>query len=61
MEKLGVEKQQLIEELQAEYNRLTLQEHDLRKEGSEKAPQRAQVSNELEQIKQQLNSLQSNS
>lgn len=57
IEKLGVEKKQLIEELQSEYNRLRLQEHELQKT-SAAAPQRAQLANEIVQIRQRLDSLQ---
>lgn len=57
LEKLGIEKQQLKDELQSEYNRLTLKQHELQKEGSA-APQCALVANELEQVKEKLDSLQ---
>lgn len=57
MEKLGVEKEQLISELQAEYSRKRLQEHELQKTGAP-APRRAQVANELQDIKERLNQLQ---
>lgn len=57
MEKLGVEKQQLIDELQAEYSRKKLNEHEMNKTGAP-APQRAAVANEISQIKAQLDELQ---
>lgn len=57
MEKLGVEKQQLIDELQAEYSRKKLSEHEMNKVGAP-APQRASIANELAQIKSQLDELQ---
>lgn len=57
MEKLGVEKAQLIEELQSEYGRKKLQQHDLHKTGAP-APDRAQAANELNQIKSRLDDLQ---
>lgn len=56
MEKLGVQKEQLVSELQAEYSRLRLKEHDLVKTGAP-APQRAQHANEMAQIKEKLDSL----
>lgn len=57
MEKLGVEKQQLLEELQADYNRKRMTEHEMQKTGAP-APARAQLSNELEQIKTRIDDLQ---
>jgi hypothetical protein len=57
LEKLGIEKKELLAELQAEYNRKRHQEFELRKTGAP-APQRAQVANELSQIKQRLDQLQ---
>lgn len=57
IEKLGVEKKQLVEELQAEYSRKKLDEHQMHKTGAP-APQRAQVANELDQIKARLDELQ---
>lgn len=56
MEKLGIEKKQHIDELQAEYNRLIQREHGFSKEASA-APQRAALANEIEQIKLQLDAL----
>lgn len=56
IEKLGVEKKQLVEELQAEYSRKRLQEHELQKTGAA-SPQRAQIANELDQIKSRLDEL----
>jgi hypothetical protein len=56
IEKLGVEKKQLVEELQSEYSRKRLAQHDLEKTGAS-APQRAQAANELDQIKSRLDEL----
>jgi len=56
MEKLGVQKEQLVEELQAEYSRLRLKEHDLQKT-SAPAPARAMVANEMAAIKEKLDLL----
>ena len=58
MEKLGIERKQLVEELQGEYGRLRQQEHELQKTGAP-APRRAQIQSEIDQIKSQLNRLQS--
>ena len=58
LEKLGVEKQQLKEELQSDYNRLVQQQHTLNKEASASGPQRAALANEIDQIKTKLNELQ---
>lgn len=57
LEKLGIEKDQLVQELQSEYSRKRLQEHELRKTGAP-APQRAQAANELSEIKSKLDQLQ---
>lgn len=56
MEKLGIETEQLKGELQDQYNNLRQREHDLLKTGAP-APDRAQVANEIEQIKQKLDEL----
>lgn len=56
MEKLGVDKQELIDELQSEYSRKKLQEHELQKTGAP-APQRAQATNEVMEIKLKLDEL----
>ena len=57
IEKLGVEKEQLIEELQSEFGRKRLEEHEMQKTGAP-APTRAKIANELDQIKQRLDELQ---
>ena len=57
IEKLGVEKEQLVAELQYEYSRKKLAEHEMQKTGAP-APCRAQVANELDQIKSRLDELQ---
>jgi hypothetical protein len=54
MEKLGVEKKQLKEELQAEYNRVAKEIHTMVKEAT---PRRVFAANELDQIKQKLDEL----
>lgn len=59
MEKLGVENQELIEELQCEYNRIQheLHEEQMRKTASSSS-RIALLTNELDQIKSKLDSLQ---
>lgn len=54
LEKLGVEKKELVEELQADYSRLVQKQHTLTKEA---APQRAAVANEIAQVKAKLDEL----
>lgn len=57
MEKLGVEKEQLLQELQSDFSRKKLEEHQLHKTAAP-ASQRAQAANEIEQIKNRIDELQ---
>jgi DnaJ-domain-containing protein 1 len=58
MEKLGIEKSQLIDELQTEYSRLIARQHQhaLMKTGSE-THSKMILTNEIEQVKIQLDAL----
>jgi hypothetical protein len=56
MEKLGVEKEQLKSELQAEYGRLIQRQSELRKE-ADATTQTVLVTNEIEEIKSRLDDL----
>lgn len=59
MEKLGVEKTQLVQELQGEYSRLRAKQHGLRKEASAINPgEMAQLDNEIREVTAKLDDLQ---
>lgn len=58
LEKLGVEKQELICELQSEYSRKRMEQHELEKTGAP-APHRAKLAHELSEIRARLDQLQS--
>jgi hypothetical protein len=59
MEKLGIEKKELTAELQAEYSRKKILQHDLQKTASaEDAHRRAMIANEINEIKYRLDELQ---